>query len=162
MIAFEVTREIPAAPAQVFDFLADGRRHAEWIAKGDDGRPRQVVETEHVSGPEVGEGATYHYRETLGGVKMSEYTFRTEVYEPPYRLVFRAERSHDILFDLEEIPAGTRLTCRREYVDRPRNLLGKLIARWSLKSEYAEPSIADDLTRIERALETRHAGAGSA
>jgi len=79
MSAFAVTREIPAPPREVFDFLADGRRHAEWIAQEHEGpRPlREVVETEHVSGPEVGEGATYRLRLTLGRTEMKDHTFRT-------------------------------------------------------------------------------------
>lgn len=151
MTAFEATRDILAPPGQVFDFLADGKRHEEWIDKSQGGPLREVVETEHVSGPEVGEGATYRLRQTMGRREASDYTFRTEVHERARRLVFRAEGAYDVLFDLEETSAGTRLTYTRDYGERPRRLMGRVLWRL-LKPKHMEPVIADELVRIERAL----------
>lgn len=155
MTSFEVTREISATPRRVFDFLADGRRHAEWIDKDHQQGPlREAVVTEHLSGPEVGEGGTYCGGQAMGRWKGQGYTFRTEVYEPTHRLVFRGDGSYDIVFDLIETQAGTRVTLRRDYGERPRRLLGRLLWGWAVKPKYVEPTIADDLLRIERALGT--------
>jgi len=155
MTAFEATREISAAPGRVFDFLADGRRHEEWLDKDHQHGPlREVVGTEHVSGPEVGEGATYRGRQAMGRRKGKGYTFRTEVHEPARRLVFRADGRYDVLFDLVETQGGTRVTFTRDYGERPSRLLGRLLWRWAGKPKYVEPTIADDLLRIERALGT--------
>jgi len=163
MSVFKATREVPAPAIRVFDFLADGARHAAWIAQENEGaRPvREVVKTRHLSGPEVGEGATYHLRLTLGGKEMKDHEFRTEVYEPARRLVFRAEMGFDLAFDLEEIPAGTLLTCTRDHNKAPRGFLDRFISR-RLAPKYAEASIADDLARIERALEAAGSSAEGA
>lgn len=153
MSAFAATREIPAPPDEIFEFLADGRRHAEWIDKGERGPLREVVTIVHVSGPEVGEGATYRLRQTMGRFEGEDHRFRTEVYEPTHRLAFRAEGgAYDVLFDLEETSAGTQVTLTRDYGERPRRLLGRLISRFALKPKYAQPGIEDDLLGIERAL----------
>jgi len=43
------------------------------------------------------------------------------------------------------------VTCTRDYGERRRGLVGRLVSR-ALKPEYAEPSIADDLVRVGRVL----------
>lgn len=92
---------VPAPPGQVFDLLADPRRHAEIDGSG---TVRGVV-----SGPErLALGSRFGMRMRLG----VPYVIRNEVVElvPDQRIAWRHVGHHVWRYELEPLDGGTRVT----------------------------------------------------
>jgi uncharacterized protein YndB with AHSA1/START domain len=101
----EVTREVelPAAPNEVWEALTDRERLAEWFAND--------VELD------LREGAQGVFRWDNGETR----TFVVEDVDPPHRFGFRwtdvDEAESEVLFELEELREGTRVTVRETSCD---------------------------------------------
>ena len=92
---------VPAPPAEVFDLLADPRRHAEIDGSG---TVKGVI-----SGPErLSLGARFGMRMHFG----LPYVIRNEVVElePDRRIAWRHLGHHVWRYELEPAPGGTRVT----------------------------------------------------
>ena len=92
---------VPARPAQVFDLLADPRRHAEIDGSG--------TVRAALRGPErLRLGARFGMRMRLG----LPYVVRNEVVElvPDRRIAWRHLGHHVWRYELEPVDAGTRVT----------------------------------------------------
>ncbi|CAN5475994.1 hypothetical protein BH20ACT19_BH20ACT19_02660 [soil metagenome] len=81
---------------------------------------------------------------------------RTEVHDPRGGSCSAPTAPTTLLFDLESTAPGTR-----DYKELMRGLTG-LLTRRAFTPEHMEPSITDDLIRIERVLRARSAKPGEA
>lgn len=121
MLKGEISILINASAEEVFDYVANVRRHSDWAAN--------PLEMRHVAGPDSGVGATFaataHRTVGFAGTFRGQVRVLTE--EPPRRFVYETEDPsghYQWTFLVAPEEKGTRLTHRME------KLTGPLILRW--------------------------------
>ncbi len=132
---------IRAAMADVFAYLDDVRRLAEWIPS--------LVEVHGLRGR--GRRATWSWTYKLGGECFDGRAF-VDKYEPPERLVVKTEGGLDSRWDLELTPRGraTRVSLTVDYALPP-----SVVARFSepMVTHQNEAEAALALARLRELVE---------
>ncbi len=80
--------EVAAAPEQVFDYLADVRRHPEWA------NPKAQMLAEQIAGEGPGQGATYK-TQALFVNKPVTADVKVTAFERPSRFAIRSDQHQD-------------------------------------------------------------------
>ena len=139
---FEVTIDRP--PGDVFAYLADVSRHAEWSPK-----PYRV---EGISGP-VAEGDTFTSIGVVPGDKDHRNEVTVQEVSPPRRLVLDAvEKGEHFIstFDLDPAGAGTRLT---RTMDSPKPPFPVSIVFPLIMAAFIRPDVTKGLANLKANLE---------
>ena len=105
--------EVAAAPEQVFDYLADVRRHPEWA------NPKAKMAAEQVAGDGPGQGAAYR-TQALFVNKPVTADVQVTAYERPRRFSIRSDQHqegkkdvwYENEFTLTRSPGGTLISKR--------------------------------------------------
>jgi uncharacterized membrane protein len=140
----ETSVEIAAPMDQVYSYLADFRRHADW-ASG-------LAEIEPISNGHLGVGSEFKAVETIPGTFVS-YS-RVTALEPPRRIAWEAWDGRVMrttwAFELAPVEGGTRLVQRCGF--EPTNLLGRLALNLMRKGRVPREN-QQSLERIKAILE---------
>ena len=142
--------EIDVPPARVWELIGDVRRMSEWSPQVTSTRLREGFDQVEV-------GAEFTNRNAEGELTWTTHG-RIVRHEPEQCLAFRIEENWAVwIFELEAIPAGTRLTERRETPDGISPLSVELTDGFfggqASFTDLMRKGVRETLTRIKAAAE---------
>jgi hypothetical protein len=142
----EVSIEVQGSPDDVFDYLADLRRHREWSVG--------VAEIEQTAGDSIAIGAEFRAQEVVP-VKFTSYSRITRL-ERPYLIEWRSwdGQAMEVDWGFEISAAGpgtTRIIQRARF--RTTSLLGRLIVFVLRRKQKAPRENLESLHRLKAAIE---------
>lgn len=143
MARFDQEAVIKASPDQVFAYVADLPRHAEWATHN--------LEVKQTSSGEAGVGSTFASVGHQFGTQRENLTIID--YSAGKRFAFESEGKLGLMrhaFDLEAVDGGTRVTKSMDVVRAA--LMTRLMA--PLISRQTSKGLAEDLRRIKKHLES--------
>lgn len=137
---------IDAPPARVFEVLCDPYRYPDWVVGASEVRDHD---------PEFpARGTRFHHRVGMSPLTVSDHTEVIDV-DPPRRIVLLAKArpfgTARIDIELDGARGGTRL----QMVERPGDLLSKLVAGNPFADVLLRIRNAEALRRLKRLVETR-------
>jgi uncharacterized protein YndB with AHSA1/START domain len=142
MAAYSGETQIQAPPSQVFAYVSDLTKHAEWAQHG--------LQVRQTSAGRPGMGATFESTAKQFGTQRETQTV-TE-YSPPSRFAFEAKGKLGLArhaFDLSPSDGGTRVSKTME-ITQP-SLMAKITA--PMIASQTKKGLGVDLERIKARLE---------